>query len=548
MNNENEIPQAQISALRSISKIWLIPIVAIFIGAWMIYLHISSQGSLIVINFETGEGIEAGKTKIRIKNVEVGLVENIELNGNFEGVAVTARVNKSYEYLLKEDTLFWVVRPRIGKGGISGLGTIFSGAYIELSMGVSDEESFTFIGLENQPVTPTGTPGLRVTLKGIGFRALQVGDPILFHGLDVGRIEFVYFNSEERTVYYDAFIESPYDELITTNTRFWEVSGVEVDLSADGISVQTATLETIISGGVTFDIPTDMPFGELVTERELFTIFPNKGAIYDNRYKYALHYILLFKDSIRGLKLGAPVEYRGIKIGTVIRTDVEYPEITNVLNQDSLVPVMIRIEPGRMGFKDDESVLPQVEQDVLNLMKKGLRGGLTTGNLLTGSKYIELQYDEGVISELHSFSGHLVIPTLEGQFEQIIGKVGKVMDKLYNLPLEPVLNTANDSLKQVTTTLKEFQSTAGQLEILLKQSSDENLVASIKNTLENLSILSANFSEGSLTHEELQDTFSYMKEVLAELEPLLSQLNQKPNSLIFSSPKTKDIEPKRIKQ
>jgi paraquat-inducible protein B len=548
MKNQQKNPQAQVEPLKSISKIWLIPIVALFIGAWMIYFHLSSQGPLIVIYFASGEGIEAGKTKIKVKNVEVGLVEKLKLNDDLNGIAVTARVHKNDEYLLMEDTEFWVVRPRIGKSGVSGLGTLLSGAYIELAPGTSDKAKFEFIGLENIPVTPAGTPGLHVTLDSSSEHALHIGDPIIFHGVDVGQIEWVHFNTSERTVYYNAFIESPYDKLVTSNTRFWEVNGIEVNLSADGIRMQTGTLETLISGGVTFDVPEDMPRGEVITTREFFTIYPHKGAIYENRYKYALHYMLLFKDSIRGLRPGAPVEYRGIKVGAVARTDIDYPEISNILEKESLIPVMINIEPARVGFKDKESALPLVEKDVAELLKKGLRGGLATGSLLTGSKYVELQYDEGVLTELETFNEYLVIPTLESQFAQIIKKVNAVMNKIYELPVEPVISSAEEALQEITTTVKEFKTTAMQLEILLKQSSDENLVGNIKDVLENFKKLAADFSEGSMTHEELQSTLRRMKDALAELEPFLSQLNQKPNSLIFNNEKDKDIEPKGIKQ
>ena len=544
MSNEEKPPLAQVTPLKSISIIWLIPISAVLIGVWMIYFHLSSLGPLVVINFETAEGIEAGKTKIKIKNVEVGMVESVDLSNNLEGVAVRARIHKHDEHLLKEDTQFWVVRPRIGKGGISGLGTLFSGAYIELSPGSSAVENYEFIGLDAEPITPAGTPGIHVTLESSGYQALQIGDPVLFHGIDVGRIEHFHFNTRERKVYYNAFIQSPYDNLITTNTKFWEVSGIEIDSSADGIRIQLGTLESMISGGVTFDVPNDLPRGERVTGREFFIIYPNKEAINENRYNYVLNYILLFKDSIRGLKPGAPVEYRGVKIGTVVRTDVNYPEITNVLDQNTLIPVMIAVEPARMGFEDNEDTLPLVEQKITALLKKGLRGALATGNLLTGSKYIELQYGEDIMNSLESFSSYSVIPTLESQFEQIVSKMSKLMDKLNDLPLESVVSSANSSLQQVTTTLVEFQNITAQLETLLKQSTDQNLVGSIQSTLENFRQLSADFSAGSLTHEELQNTLSTMKNTLSELEPLLLQLNQKPNSLIFSNQRNKDIEPK----
>lgn len=547
MNSEQKVPQVTVKQLKSVSIIWLIPIIAVLIGGWMIYFHLSGQGSLITIHFTTGEGIAAGKTKIKIKNVEVGLVKSIELNDNLEGVVVTARIQKNNLYLLKKDTQFWVVRPRVGQGGISGLGTLLSGAHIELSPGQANEEHYDFIGLENEPVTPSGTPGLHITLEsdhnyseGDHNYSLQVGDPILFHGLDVGRIEQADFDTDERKTYYDAFIQSPYDRLITTNTRFWDIGGVEVESSANGIRVKTGTLESIVAGGVTFDVPQDLPRGKLVTANHVFMIYPNKKAVNENHYEYTLNYILLFKDSIRGLEPGAPVEYRGIKIGIVTRTDVKYPEITNVLDQDTLIPVMISIEPGRMGFEDKEEVLLEAAQEIEALLKKGLRGGLVTGNLLTGSKYIELQYNaqkSGLQHHLTHFSGYIVIPTLEGQFEQLLSKTNKLMDKLNNLPIEPIMNNTDAVMKQIHSTLVEFQSMTGELEQFIKQSTDVNLVEDIQNTLNDFRKLLMDFSKGSLTHDELQNTLKAIRESFAELEPLLLQMNQK----------GEDIEPKGIK-
>jgi paraquat-inducible protein B len=535
------LPEAIIVPLKSISIIWLIPIIALFIGMWMIYFHLSSQGPLIIIYFESGESIEAGKTKIKVNNVDVGLVENIELNDNLKGIAVTARIQKHNINLLKSDTQFWVVRPKIGRGGISGLGTLLSGAYIALSPGNLNSEKFKFIGLESEPVTAAGTPGLHITLDSNNNMAFQVGDPIIYHGIKVGRIEYVHFNSQERIVYYNAFIENPFNKLITTNTRFWQLNGIEVDLSSDGIRIQSGTLETMITGGVTFDVPNDIARGEIVTEREYFTIYPNKDAIKENRFKYALHYILLFKNSIRGLKPGATVEYRGIKIGRVVRTDINYDEISNLLNQDTLIPVLISIEPARMGFKDNKKILPKVKKNIIKLIKNGLRGGLAMGSLLTGRKYIELQYEQSILNTITTYSGHVVIPTIESQFDQIIKKTGKIMDKFYKLPLKPVLTT-------VTNILTEFKSTTEQLNILLKESTDKKLVNSVKDALDNFNKLSTDYSEGSLTHNELLHNLNLMKNVLSELEPLLSQLNRKPNSLIFGDNMSKDSEPKGIKQ
>ncbi|MDQ7048782.1 MAG: MlaD family protein [Enterobacterales bacterium] len=274
VDKSDEILAAKVSPTRSISLVWLIPLVSLFVGLWMVLNTWANQGPEITVFFETAEGLEVGTTKIKYREITIGQVTEIKLNNKFNGVKVTARLDKNTEKLLRTDTDFWVVKPRIGNGGISGLSTLFSGSYIELSPGFSEQKRTDFVGLELPPVTSPGTPGLRITLDSNNQTALKVGDPILFYGIQVGRIEYVHFNVEQRKVYYDAFIQSPYDKLVTTNTRFWKIDGVEFDLNADGLRIQTGTLETFIRGGVTFDVPENLPKGKVITERTFFYNLP----------------------------------------------------------------------------------------------------------------------------------------------------------------------------------------------------------------------------------------------------------------------------------
>jgi len=516
MNEQQPLP-ADITPLKSISIIWLIPILAVFIGIWMVYTNITSRGPLVVIAFETGEGIEAKKTKIRTKSVDIGLVEKLELNNKNNNVLVTVRISKKYEHLLVEDTQFWVVRPRVGKTGISGIGTLLSGAYIELAPGFAEVTQYEFKGLENEPITQAGTNGIHVTLDSNGNQALQTGDPIMYRGLDVGRIEHVHFNAQERRVYYDAFIESPFDKLITTNTRFWALNGFELDLSAEGVQLQTGTLESLITGGVAFDVPRDTTPGETITERGFFTIYPNMSAIYDNRYKYSATFTLLFKGSIRGLKPNAPVEIRGIKVGSVFQTSVKHTNIENILEPSTLIPITIKIEPARLGFKDSKEAILRLKEDIKKSIKQGLQASLVTGNLLTGSKFVEFKFGDKPRTTHPNINGQIVIPTIESQVDQILQQITDALDKLNNLPVENVLVGADKTLKNVNESLEGFKK------------------------------LTNSFSEGSQTHSELQDLLKKMKNTLNELDPLIIQLNQKPNSLLFGTQQHEELEPKGAK-
>ena len=550
MSEESETNdvEARVSSHIKFSTVWLVPLVALVIGLWMIYSYYSGLGSLIEITFVSGDGIQAGSTKVRSKNVEVGEVLDLRLSEDAEHVVLSVRIFNHAESLLSDDSQFWVVRPRVGAGGITGLGTLLSGAFIELSPGASEDLSNSFIGLETPPVTPLGTPGLHVTLDSASNRPLHEGDPILFNGIEVGRIEYVHFNTEKRRTYYDAFIAAPYDRLVTDRTRFWFSSGFEIDLSPDGLSFEIASLSTLLVGGVAFDVPEGEPLGEHITERAFFTIYPNESAISEMQYENALSFIILFDDSIRGLRPGAPVEYRGVKVGEVVRTDIDYPEITNLLEPDSKIPVLIDVEPARFGFPDSRSVLSGVEDRIDELIDSGLRAGLATGNLLSGRKYIELRYEPGADGDVQSFADYRVIPSIEGQLDQLMANASRTLNAISRLPLDQVADSARIALDEFAVTLEEFRGTAFELEEMLSAPGSEELLGTLNTTLMSFQELVIDFSEGSATNRELQQSLQALEQTFREMEPVLKNLRRKPNSLIFGGGDAEDPEPKGAQQ
>jgi paraquat-inducible protein B len=547
----NDIPKAataNIKPTKAISAIWLIPVVALLIGAWMVYDHISNQGVLINIEFNTAEGLEINKTQIKIKNVVIGKVTDIKLNDDSEKISVSARINNKQSSLLLENSQFWVVKPRIGNQGVSGLDTLLSGAYIEFSPGKKGLEQNQFIGLESPPVTPVGTPGLHITLDNKGDKSFQVGDPILFRGITTGKIEHTFFNADERIVYYNVFIEAPYDKLITSNTRFWQINGVEVDLSADGIRIETGTLQTLLSGGISFDIPAGQPIGEPVTERQYFTIHPDKDAINENDYNHSIKYMLLFSDSIRGLKPGAPVEFRGVKVGQVLRTDMAYQDLGNLLDENTLIPIMIAIEPARLGLADEQVSVEQTRKNLEQWLQDGLQAELVTGNLLTGSKIINLQYAQASSLALQMFNSHRVIPTVASNIDQILLKANQVMDKINKLPLNEIATNTNEAVIETTKSLKILQRSATKIDEIMSAPDSQQLINTLNTTLSNINSIAENYTQGSQGQKALQENMDLLKQVLNQLQPLLLQLNQQPNSLIFSGQKQDDIEPKGAKR
>jgi len=538
----NEIAARVGSEIR-FSRVWLVPVVALFIGIWMTYAHFAGLGQIIEITFVSGEGIQAGTTKVRRKNVEVGEVLDLRLSEDSEAVVLSVRIYPHAGHLLREDSRFWVVRPRIGAGGVSGLSTLLSGAYIELSPGSEDDSAQRFEGLEKPPVTPRGTPGLHVTLDSAGSRPLHEGDPILFHGIEVGKIELVYFNNEKRRTYYDAFIAAPYDHLVTDRTRFWFSSGLSVNLSADGIRFEMASLASVLAGGVSFDVPEGQPLGEFITERAYFSIYENEAASHEIRYENALSFIILFDDSIRGLKPGAPVEYRGVKVGEVVRTDIDYPDRGNLLEPDSKIPVQIDVVPARLGFSDDYAVLSEVDNQIHGLIESGLRAELATGNLLTGRKYVELRYHDDSVSELQTFAGYTVIPSMGGNLDQLLASASLTLETINRLPLGQVLDSANNALEAGTVALDGVRKLVAELDQVLADPASHELASTLNETLMSFQKVVIDLSEGSATNEGLRRSLKSLEQTLNELEPVLRNLRRRPNSLIFGGSEEQDLEP-----
>lgn len=536
---------AVIETTRRVSRIWLIPLVALSIGIWMIYYQWANQGPLITIEFTSATGIEADKTKIKTKDVEIGIVKKVALKEDLSGVIVTARIEPTAAKLLKQDSNFWLVRPRVSLSGVSGLSTLLSGPYITMESSIEGETTTEFVALANPPVTAAGTPGLQLTLNSNDEFAFKEGDPVIYKGLKVGEFEDIYFNLEERVVYYNAFIEAPYHKLITENTKFWNASGIRLELAANGLEVQAGSLETILTNGVTFGIPEGMPAGRKVTKRAYFDIYKDYQTASDERYKLGVNFVILIEDTIRGLTVGAPVEYRGLEIGKVLEINLPNNTKNQIGSEDYAIPVLITIQPSRVQQPDNRQGADFVRQQTLLWIEQGLRASLKVGNILTGGLYVDLQHHNDVEPEQYqTFLGYDVIPTTRGEFAQITHKVTDVLDTINGIPFDDIANNTNTLLSTLDQTALSFQQTAKGLESLLQGVEGDKTSQNINQTIDSLDALLQDYSAGSKSHEELIDTLRTFQSTMEQLTPLLQQMNQQPNSLIFANGTEPLLEPK----
>ncbi|QEA39769.1 intermembrane transport protein PqiB [Pistricoccus aurantiacus] len=514
----DQAPNDDISSQRAttrrgkrLSPIWIVPLVAVLIGLWLVYDNYVSRGPQITLIMDNAEGIEAGSTLIKTRNVEIGRIESVTLSEDLSHIEASATMNQGTADVLVEDTRFWVVKPRIGREGISGLNTVLSGAYIQLQPGTSDESRSRFDVLEQPPVAPPDANGMRIQLSSDLSNSFKAGDPVTYQGLTVGRVEEANFDTDTRQMEYRLYIDKPYDKLITDSTRFWTASGVDLTLDSEGFRVSVESIETLISGGITFGIPEDVSPGEPVQPGTTFSLYADEESASQGTFNNYLEYVLLIDDTVRGLSKGAPVEFRGVRVGTVASVPWHFSAPRPESQAGFAIPVLIRIEPQRLGSDFTSKDIENWRSRFKGWFENGLRASLKTGNLLTGALYVDLNFqkktDDAFVAK--TFEQVPVFPSTSAGLAQIESKVSNLLDKLNGLDIEPLLAALEQNLDTSQATLKEFRDVADSTRQLIDSPATRNLSAN------------------------LNETLAQFESLLRDLQPVARTLKEKPNALIF---------------
>lgn len=441
-----------------LSIVWIIPIVAALVGAWVALTRVLDEGPKITIVFQSAEGLEAGKTKINYRGVDVGTITSIRLSTDHQRVIATAQMAPRTEDFLGEDTGFWVVRPRISGANVTGLGTLISGSYIGMEIGDSKKPKRDFVALETPPVVTGNAPGRFFSLKTSDLGSLDIGTPLFFRRLQVGQIASYTLDKDGKLFTLKVFVRTPYDQYVTANTRFWQAGGIDVSFSASGLSVRTQSLLSILIGGVAFESPAGGSVLPAAEANTLFTLFSDRTEAFRPAARSPQTYRLIFKESVRGLAPGAPVEFHGIPIGEVadIRAQIDLKTF------EFTVPVTIRLDPLRLGIKVIEGMsgadLERMRRKLIDAMvNRGVRAQLRTGNLLTGSAFVALDFFPQAPPATVDWSQTPVqLPTIPGELQEIETKVTNIIDKLNKLPLQQI----GDELRKTTAELDQTLVTA----------------------------------------------------------------------------------------
>jgi paraquat-inducible protein B len=561
MANLSEPPvlaRATAQRSRRISAIWLIPLVALAIGAWLAWDTLSKQGPTITVTFNSGEGLQPGQSQLKFKDIVFGTVKSLELAPDHSHVAVTIATTAQAKPLLTDTTIFWVVKPRLFAGNISGLETLLSGSYIGMLPGATGgKPEHSFSGREDPPILTEHVPGHVFLVKAKRLGSISLGSPVYFRDQNVGEVLGWDVADIAEYVTIHTFVRAPYDGYVSDDSRFWNASGLSIKLAGTGLEIQLESLKALLLGGIAFETPA-LAGGKLQqvsAENHVFPLFPDHDAAEAASYTRKIEAVSYFPGSVSGLGPGSPVTMHGLTVGQVLSVELKYdPAKDNIV-----APVHYVVEPERIigvgarVFKTDREAVEAV-------LKKGLRAALQSASLITGQQQVALEFDPNAPpAPLEMNDGHFILPTTESagfaslaasatdllnkvntiQFDKLGQNLNQLLQSTNNLVSAPQLH---ESLAKLSATLSMAETFTRNLNSgttpALKQLPD--MSTQLKKTLDNtnklLVSLDAGYGDNTKFSRDLDRLLIQTTDALTSLRALSDLLARHPEALIKGRP------------
>jgi paraquat-inducible protein B len=516
--------------------IWMLPVVVVLAGAFVVIHEKLAQGTEIDIRFHNAEDLEASKTKIRYKDVEIGEVRDIHVSKDRKEVIVTAMIHRDASDYLVNDTRFWVVRPRVSAAGITGLGTLVSGAYISVDVGRSTTPSKHFVGLEVPPIVTVDIPGREFVLHADDLGSLSIGSSVFYRHVEAGQVVGYTLDPGGAGVTLQIFINAPFDTYVTSQTRFWQASGIDMSINSNGVRLRTESLTSILQGGVAFQaLPGGTP--TTVPVDTSFTLYPDEDHAMRPTEAEIRSFVMYFNGSLRGLSEGAPVELHGIAVGEVKNVDMEYDQDAGTLR----FPVVVDLYPQRIRGHKAHAARPAAGNAaeaasralIDSLVRHGLRAELKTGNLLTGQKYVDLDmHPEPAKDKIWWNEQPPIFPTVSNGLDEIQDSVASIARKLSKVPFDQISLRLLSTMASLEQTLKSTDqlmrhvdtSIAPQVEATLAQAQE-----AMKNAKELL-------AQDSPLQSDLGAALLQLSRAAKSVTALVEYLERHPESLLRGKP------------
>ena len=529
MSRPPELPEAVATPRKRwrIQWIWIVPVVAVLIGIWLAVQAVLSQGPTITISFKTGEGLEAGKTKIKFKDVDIGVVKQVALSKDYKSVIATAELTRDATNMLVDDTRFWVERPRVTGGNVSGISTLLSGAFIGMDIGRAKRERRDYVGLEVPPVFASDVPGREFVLKASNLASLDVGSPVYFRRLRVGQVTSFELDKDGGGITLHIFVNAPYDRYVKDDSRFWEAGGIDVALGTDGVKINTQSLVSILIGGLAFETPAESLAEDESKARTSFTLFATRADAMKVQDRIVDTYVLNFKESVRGLTVGAPVDFRGIVLGEVSAIYTRFDPVTKQIS----IPVEIKFYPERFtsryaGQKTDGRIVRDPKAVADFLVSRGFRGQLKTGSLLTGQLYVSFDFFPNAPKATIDWSRTPAeLPTEPSGLQSLQESLNRIVARIDKLPLEQIGKNTQQALADASTLL---------------QGINTQVVPQAKSTLSaaQTTLNSANtaLAPDSALQQDTSDAVRELARTAASFRALSEYLQRHPEALLRGKP------------
>jgi paraquat-inducible protein B len=523
---QDNIPEAIVTKKRRFSIIWLIPLVALLIGGWLTFKYLYDKGPVIEIEFGSAEGLAAGKTKIKYKEVEIGVVDEISFGPDLSSVIVTASLDKSMRPHLNEGARFWVVRARVAAGEVQGLGTLLSGAYIGMQPGDGKIRKRSFTGLDKPPVVYSENEGTRYTLSSKVLKSFDAGSPVYYRGMKAGEVTEYKLNETGTEFTIKIFIRAPFDRFVHDTTSFWNASGLSVKLGADGFEMHSESMISVLLGGLAFD-NLIKPGSEPSTAGTHFILHKDKTAAENVEYEQGeKKYRVYFDGSARGLSAGSPVTLRGITVGMVTDVRLTY----DLRDMSFKIPVEIEFEPERfsiIGHNDTGDSPPTAE----DLVAHGLRAQLKSGSIITGQMLIDFDvHPDAAPAEIYYEGDHTVLPTIPTTIEALKNNLLAIMDKINKLPLDEIGVNLNGVLGGVSNLVNSSDATATLANI-------NKATAQLNATLAQAESVAAGLGEDSDAYQDLLRTMHELSGAARSLRQMAEYLERHPEALLKGKPR-----------
>ncbi len=534
-----ELPEATVVRTKRgrLSVVWIIPILAAVVALGIAIQRISTEGPTITIVFSAGNGIEAGKTLLKYKDVNIGQVSAVQLVDGYSKVRVTAKIVRSAAGLMVDDTQFWVVAPHIGLTGVSGIGTLLSGNYIGVQAGSSARSRRDFVGLDVPPRI-VGQKGTRFVLRAPDLGSLGIGAPIYYRRLPVGEVESYRLAQDGKSVEIGVFVSAPYDANVHPDTRFWNASGVDLSIGENGLDVRTASLLALLAGGLSFDTPEFASVKDAAAEATEFTLYRDRTVAMKQPEAFARRYALMFDESVRGLSVGAPVTLMGLTVGEVTEVGLSFDPKTLAVHPRVLISFYPERTIARFSSEQQSAVRSNTERDPqkhLRLLRRlvderGLRAQLKTGSLLTGQRYIAFEFlPKSPRPHIDWARDPLELPVAPGQLADLEAKLASILDKIDHMPLAAIGDHAAVALKTLGQTLRDADAVA--------QHVDADTLPQLQKALEDMHRLLDNANATLVGpdapgQQALRDALQEAARAAGSLRELTDYLERHPEALI----------------